>query len=56
MLTPLSSPDAGRVAPISGSVLCLRFVIAFCGSVLCLRLVLETVQIITFYLTAIIRK
>ena len=43
MQTPLSSPDAGRVAPISGSVWCLR-------------LVLETVRIITFYLTAIIRK
>ena len=42
MQTPLSSP-AGRVAPISGSVWCLR-------------LVLETVQIITFYQTAIIRK
>ena len=25
-------PDAGRVAPISGSVWCLRFVLAFCGS------------------------
>ena len=25
-------PDAGRVAPISGSVLCLRFVLAFSGS------------------------
>lgn len=55
MLTPLSSPDAGRVA-ISSSVLWKRFVKAFCSSVLCLRLVLETVQIITFYLTAIIRK
>ncbi len=43
MQTSLSLPDAGRVAPISGSVWCLR-------------LVLETVQIITFYQTAIIRK
>ena len=25
-------PDAGRVAPISACVLCLRFVLAFCGS------------------------
>ena len=25
-------PDAGRVAPISGSVLCLRFMLAFSGS------------------------
>ena len=25
-------PDAGRVAPISGSVLCLSFMLAFCGS------------------------
>ena len=43
MQTSLSLPDAGRVAPISGSVWCLR-------------LVFETVRIITFYLTAIIRK
>lgn len=48
MQTPLSSPDAGRASP--------PLVIAFCSSVLCLRLVLETVQIITFYLTAIIRR
>ena len=33
-------PDAGRVAPISASVLCLRFVLAFCAGVLCWRLVL----------------
>ena len=33
-------PDAGRVAPISGSVLCLRFVVAFSACVWCLRLVL----------------
>ncbi|WP_337578101.1 hypothetical protein, partial [Prevotellamassilia timonensis] len=25
------NPDAGRVAPISGSVWCLRFVLAFCA-------------------------
>ena len=25
-------PDAGRVAPISACVLCLRFVLAFCGT------------------------
>ena len=31
-------------------------VVAFYSSVLCLRLVLETVRIITFYLTATIRK
>ena len=43
MQTPLSSPDAGRVAPISGSVLQQRFM-------------LETVRIMTFYLTAIVRK
>ncbi len=29
MQTPLSSPDAGRVAPISGSVLQQRFMLAF---------------------------
>ena len=34
MQTPLSSPDAGRVAPISGSVLQQRFAVAFCSSVL----------------------
>lgn len=46
MQTPLSSPrDASP-----------PLVAAFRSSVLCLRLVLETVQIITFYLTAIIRK
>ena len=28
-------PDARRVAPIRGSVLCLRFMVAFYGSVLC---------------------
>ena len=33
-------PDARRVAPISGSVLCLRFVLAFSDSVLYLRFVL----------------
>ena len=31
----LKNPDAGRVAPISDSVLCLRFVLAFSGSVFC---------------------
>lgn len=29
MLTPLSSPDAGRVVPISGNVLQQRFMLAF---------------------------
>ncbi len=29
MQTPLSSPDAGRVAPISSSVLQQRFMLAF---------------------------
>ena len=33
------SAASRRVAPIRGSVLCLRFMVAFCGSVLCLRLV-----------------
>ena len=33
------NPDAGRVAPISGSVWCLRLVVAFGGSVWCLRFV-----------------
>ena len=32
-------PDARRVAPISGSVLCLSFMLAFSGSAWCLRLV-----------------
>ena len=31
--------DAGRVAPISDSVWCLRLVVAFAACVLCLRLV-----------------
>ena len=32
----LKNPDAGRVAPISACVWCLRLVIAFSGSVWCL--------------------
>ena len=28
-------PDARRVAPISSSVLCLRFMVAFCACALC---------------------
>ena len=45
----LKNPDAGRVAPISGSVLCLRLVVAFSGSVLCLRLV------VAFFQTSLMR-
>ena len=38
MQTPLSLPDAGRVAPISGSVLQQRFAVAFYACVWYLKL------------------
>ena len=36
-------PDAGRVAPISGSVWCLSFVLEFCDGVCCLSFVMAFV-------------
>ena len=50
-------PDAGRVAPISACVWCLRLVVVFSDSVLCLRLVVRdlyhtTKTLLAEYLTS----
>ena len=50
-------PDAGRVAPISACVWCLRLVVVFSDSVLCLRFVVRdlyhtTKTLLAEYLTS----